>query len=348
MSAYKTFARAEIRLEDLTDQDQKEGLLVRISELPKTIDPLSLDNDTWTHKNGTDREGWRGGALLWAALATLVLIVNASTFIWLMARKGPVLVNGHYVSPQLSRSSLGLAMSELYRGDCGKVKQMNVWIHLGINIMSTLLLTGSNYCMQCLSAPTRGMIDIAHGKKKWLDIGVPSLRNLSSLGWRKSIPWWLLGLSSLPLHLLYNSAFFSTISSNDYMIYFVSQDFVHGGSYNDIAFQPSDGWHDLSAIGAFQRDLSTFERLENADCISAYATNFLTSRRTLAIVTSNMTATSNYSGEVNTTAEGVLGLWGSTYWYPGPSGGTQLWYNHFGMSDHNVYDPFDWFVTQFL
>ncbi|KAK4992357.1 hypothetical protein LTR50_001115 [Elasticomyces elasticus] len=325
MSAYKTLAQAEIQLEDLTDRDQNEGLLVNISAPPETINPLSLENDTWTQKNSTHCEGWRGGALRWAALATLVFIVNASTFVWLMARNE---VDVEYAVFQLSQSPLFGKISELYRGDCGKVKQMNIWIHLVINIMSTLLLTGSNYCMQCLSAPTRGMIDIAHGKNK-----------------------------------CYNAAFFSTISCGYYTIYFVSQDFLDGDSYNDIAFraqEPSlgslDKLHGMLENGAFQRNLNTFERLENVECISAYAANFLNGRGTLAIVTSNTTATyNNYNdssgtGLVNMTAEGVLGVWRSHSWMPGesPGGDTSGWYNHPGKYSNNSYDPFDWFVTRIL
>ncbi|KAK4954715.1 hypothetical protein LTR66_013535 [Elasticomyces elasticus] len=143
------------------------------------------------------------------------------------------------------------------------------------------------------------------------------------------------------------------------MICFVTQDFVDGGSYNDVAFQANDLFSDraiaLSAIGALQKDLSAFERLENADYISAYATNFLSSRRTLAIVTSNTTATiavetsnttitSSYPTRVNMTAEGVLGLWGSASWDPSSTGDFHrtLWYNYTvkicsgaGMEDHN-------------
>lgn len=73
-----------------------------------------------------------------------------------------------------------------------------------INVLSTVLLSGSNYCMQVCSAPTRRDIDLAHSSAtaKWLDIGVPSLRNLKHISLRKRALWCLMGLSSLPLHLL--------------------------------------------------------------------------------------------------------------------------------------------------
>lgn len=56
--------------------------------------------------------------------------------------------------------------------------------------------------MQCLSAPTRKEVDEAHAKGKWLDIGVPSVRNLTSIPKLRLGMWVGLGLTSLPLHLM--------------------------------------------------------------------------------------------------------------------------------------------------
>lgn len=63
-------------------------------------------------------------------------------------------------------------------GDCGTTKRLDLWLHLLINILSTILLGASNYSMQCLAAPTREDIDQAHRNNSWMDIGVPSLRNI--------------------------------------------------------------------------------------------------------------------------------------------------------------------------
>lgn len=87
-------------------------------------------------------------------------------------------------------------------GTCSRIKNLSLWLHLAINILGTVLLAASNYCMQILSAPTRGEVDKAHQKKKWLDIGVPSIRNLFEIKKRRAYLWLFLGLSSIPLHLL--------------------------------------------------------------------------------------------------------------------------------------------------
>ena len=69
-----------------------------------------------------------------------------------------------------------------------------------INIATTV--SASNFCMQLLAAPTRQEIDKAHKNKKWLDIGVPSVRNLKYISKRRGIAIFLLATSSIPLHFL--------------------------------------------------------------------------------------------------------------------------------------------------
>lgn len=129
-------------------------------------------------------QGWRAGALISACIAAVSLIINLVVVIWLGSRNA------------------GFGVVEIFNGDCGKVQTMDIWVHLAINVISTLLLGGSNYCMQCLSAPTRSDIDRAHARGRWLDIGVPSTRNLSAIPKYKTLLWLTLGLTSIPLHLM--------------------------------------------------------------------------------------------------------------------------------------------------
>lgn len=90
----------------------------------------------------------------------------------------------------------------LHEGSCKFVKRTNTGVHFMINVMGTILLGASNYCMQCLSAPTRAEVNQAHAKFSWVDIGVPSVRNLFRIRKLRVLLWVILGLSSLPLHLL--------------------------------------------------------------------------------------------------------------------------------------------------
>lgn len=57
--------------------------------------------------------------------------------------------------------------------------------------------------MQLLVSPTRREVDQAHSNKSWVDIGVPSVRNLRFISFKRVVLWSLLALSSIPLHLLW-------------------------------------------------------------------------------------------------------------------------------------------------
>lgn len=111
--------------------------------------------------------GWRAGAAIAVLTAGVALIINISVGAWALNNR---------------RRRSGALLVELFQGDCKKVANTNTWVHLAINALSTGMLSGSNYCMQCLIAPTRDDINRAHKDQRWLDIGVPSVRNLGSIG----------------------------------------------------------------------------------------------------------------------------------------------------------------------
>lgn len=218
------------------------------------------------------RVGWPVGALGAATLAAIALTINGIVLIWIY-----------------NTFKFEHGVAEVFAGDCHGSETINTWVHLGINAVSTMLLSGSNYCMQILSAPTRKEVDKAHAKQKWLDIGVPSVRNLKSVAWSKILMWWLLGLSSIPLHLMYNSVFFSTLATNEYKLVFANETFVEGGpnsAYDKKRFK---------RIEDIQAQVKTWDRLENAACINAYATEFLSTRRDLVVVVVDDEVTENAS-----------------------------------------------------
>ncbi|RYO83775.1 hypothetical protein DL763_007738 [Monosporascus cannonballus] len=97
-------------------------------------------------------------------------------------------------------SSNGVGL--IYDGDCDTVRALDLWTHLLINLLSTGMLSASNYCMQLQAAPTRADVERAHNDGKWLDIGVPSLRNLRYISFGRRLSWALLALSSVPVHLM--------------------------------------------------------------------------------------------------------------------------------------------------
>ncbi|KAI0161870.1 hypothetical protein GGR52DRAFT_582373 [Hypoxylon sp. FL1284] len=173
----------------------------------------------------------------------------------------------------------------IYLGDCDTVQRLDQWIHLLINVLSTLMLSASNYCIQLQAAPTRADIDAAHRKRKWLDIGVPSLRNFRHIGYWKRLCWVLLALCALPIHLAYNSAVFKSLASNDYTIVVVKDEFVSGASWNlSVAERNRQGdwsWNDTrvntradyhNIIANIQRDtmFGLYKTKNVSECFDAY------------------------------------------------------------------------------
>jgi hypothetical protein len=163
-------------------------------------------------------------------------------------------------------------------GDCEETKRLNIGFHVVINILSTLLLGASNYSMQCLVAPTRCDINKAHRQNIWMDIGVPSIRNILHISWRRRILWWFLLVSSVPLHLLYNSVVYANTSISEWAAFTVTENFTSGADYNATPFY--DHYYELrpplpssdltQRLGQLRNPTSTLNRLEVKDCLKAY------------------------------------------------------------------------------
>lgn len=168
--------------------------------------------------------------------------------------------------------------------------------HLVINILSTLLLGACNYSMQCLSSPTRAEIDKAHNKGVWLDIGVPSVRNLRRLSTARVTLWWLLAISSIPLHLLYNSAVFPTLCTNEYDVFLVSSDFLKGASVGSLGNVEYPGEDKLNHLRAYQKNLTSLEKLENKKCVEVYTAQIVSSHSDLILVSNYANVTNSFLG----------------------------------------------------
>lgn len=166
-------------------------------------------------------QGWRPGGLASFVGAVSVFICNLTITIW-------VFKNPDY--------DVDNSVGTLFQGSCARVRNLNVWLHLLINVFSTLLLSASNYCMQVLSAPSRAEVDRAHASRHWLHVGVPNFHNLTRIAPDRSILWIMLMFSSLPLHLLFNSVVFTNLQANKYMVVTTMEDWLFGASYDTSGF----------------------------------------------------------------------------------------------------------------
>ncbi|KAF6823548.1 hypothetical protein CPLU01_11341 [Colletotrichum plurivorum] len=126
------------------------------------------------------RDRWRRSALAFAAAAFLAFSLNLSFILWATVNT-------------TIRDGIGTISDR----SCASIKAWNSSIHVVINIISTTLFSGSNYCMQRLMAPTRSEIDRAHAEKRWLDVGVPSVRNLWRMPVGRKLLWLLLFILAL-------------------------------------------------------------------------------------------------------------------------------------------------------
>lgn len=114
--------------------------------------------------------------------------------------------------PEGNKHGIGV----LYTGGCKNVERSATLLAIPINIISTILVATSNYVMQCLSAPTRKDIDRAHANGSYLNIGISSVHNLiHNVSWKSAL-WLVLVITTIPIHLLLNSAFFGALEANNY------------------------------------------------------------------------------------------------------------------------------------
>lgn len=120
----------------------------------------------------------------------------------------------------------------IFRGSCQTASGLNIFLHLVLNVLGTLILASSNFFMQLVAAPSRAELDRAHHASKWIDIGVPSLRNFASLSGFKRVSWLVLMVSSIPIHLFFNSAIFYVESQrSSFTMTLAAKPFLQGATY---------------------------------------------------------------------------------------------------------------------
>lgn len=135
-----------------------------------------------------------------------------------------------------------------------------------------------------MSSPT---IDRARQSQTWLDISIHSFRNLTKISAGRRLIWILLCVSSVPLHLFFNSASFTTLSYQEYNVYRVSQDFFSGASWDldNLYLHNSDPDSIyMREMVRLQNSSSSLKRLENADCIASFSQPFISKYGLLAVV----------------------------------------------------------------
>ncbi|KAJ5221343.1 uncharacterized protein N7469_010230 [Penicillium citrinum] len=237
-------------------------------------------------------QGWRLQIVISIAAATIIFSINVASLLIIRAKY------------PLVHDSVAF-----YTGSCRIAGRPTIMAHFIINMMSTILQAASNFSMQCLNSPTRREVDAAHSKSIWLDIGTPSIRNIFHGSKAKGALWMLLGFSSFPLHMTWNSAVFETKVTNQCAVVLATEDFTHGANWQiPSKFDNTTGYgaefHDI--IENLQRQIleDQLEQLSAEACFDAYNTDTLPSRRDLVIIANG-----------SSTDSSVLSVWenGSNY-----------------------------------
>jgi len=139
-------------------------------------------------------------------------------------------------------------------GTCKSSKQTSIGLHLLLNILSTAVIASSNFFMQVLNSPTRKEADAAHQKGKHVEVGVPSIRNILLVAPSRNLLWAAFCLSSVPIHLFFNSAIFETeFGAPHWRMAMVSEGFLAGRQYflPGASLMLAGEWKELYLLSTF-------------------------------------------------------------------------------------------------
>ena len=165
-----------------------DGLLqIDLDHFPTLSSPrgsLSSSKSQVTASSGSWK-GWKRGASICLVIVAGVLVLNICLTAWAATTFG-----------------LSGGIGTIHKDKCATIKKTGLWLHIGINVLSTMLLGASNYYMQCLCSPTRQEVDRAHSQRMWLDIGFQSMRNLGKIERTRMLLWICLAVTSIPLHIM--------------------------------------------------------------------------------------------------------------------------------------------------
>jgi hypothetical protein len=106
--------------------------------------------------------GWRGGIALNAILGLVVILASIICVILLVTKSG---------------TEEGPGLYTIFESSCTTSSQVNWALRALMSAIAISLLAAANYAFQVLSSPTRAEVNLAHSRRRWLDIGIPSIRN---------------------------------------------------------------------------------------------------------------------------------------------------------------------------
>jgi hypothetical protein len=214
--------------------------------------------------------GWRGGVAVNLLLCFLILVVGFVALIMVVSK-----------APMAGGESL------VFQGACAAAARIDTGFQAVIAVMVVILLAGANYVFQVLSAPTRPELDAAHEARRWLDIGIPSVRNLAHIARSRVALAVAVVFAATATQVIYASVIFTTQYSVDFDLVFVTRGFLTGAPFSNATATNAGG---LGRIEILQlQDLARSGGLVNmtaAECMQEFGGAFTArSFETVLVVT---------------------------------------------------------------
>ena len=175
----------------------------------------------------------------------------------------------------------------LYKGSCNHVKSLTVWLLLPLNIAATVLISISNYVMQVMAAPDREEVDYAHSLATSITIAGMRFRNLQFGGRRRRVIWWILCVSSLPIHVLLNSAIYGSVQAIDSGVLIVSDEFETDAKWKSCRTEFPIDIHTNAFACSLMQDFYAGKtvKLSPQECLDQYSDGFQTNASSVIVVT---------------------------------------------------------------
>ncbi|KAI1363998.1 hypothetical protein F5Y08DRAFT_353847 [Xylaria arbuscula] len=170
--------------------------------------PVTWSSSAWKRLHPSLQQGYKYCLGIVASIWVLVLVFS----IWV----GTV-----------HKAQAGLVFT-LQTGSCSAAESINFWVHLVVNGIASTLYAISSFVMQRLAAPSREDIDRGHNQTPLLTtkIGSLAIGNFIVLSKKRLVVFFLLWISSLPLHLLFNSVIVYTATNAEWpsIVFMVSEE----------------------------------------------------------------------------------------------------------------------------
>ncbi|KAK3685751.1 hypothetical protein B0T22DRAFT_381460 [Podospora appendiculata] len=160
--------------------------------------------------------GWRAGVGLNLLLSLVILVTSLV---------GLVLA--------ITEASVFSGNTVIFAGSCTKADHINWGLHAVTSVFAVILVAGANYVFQILGSPTRTEVAVAHQRKRWLDIGIPSLRNLAYIENSRTFLAVIVLASALFAQIIYSAVVFTSQNAVDYKLVLVTESFLDGAQFSN-------------------------------------------------------------------------------------------------------------------